>query len=138
MKLLQKFFRLKVRDMLLFTEACCFLYMAKAMLLVLPFKICIRTASSKSTNCIADKEALKPIKVAIRRANKLAFWKNVCLVQSFAASWMLQRRGIKSTLMIGVNHDPRKALVAHAWLMVHDFEIVPQGGDYLHLTEQLK
>ena len=122
--------------MFLFTEATLFLYMAKAMLMILPFKICIRTIKSKGTSEKADIANLKLIKVAIRRANKLSFWKNVCLVQSLAASWMLQRRGIKSTLRIGVNRDSRKELVAHAWLMVQDFEIVPQGGEYLHLTEQ--
>lgn len=135
MKLLRKFYSLPAKDMLLFTEALFFLYLAKALLLLLPFKICIRTVKKKESNKNPDRATLKKIKTAVRRANKLAFWKNVCLVQSFAASWMLQRRHINSTFLIGVNHDSQKKLVAHAWLKVEDFEIVPRGGDYIQLSE---
>ena len=135
MKLLQKFFRLPVNEMLLFAEAISFLYLSKTMLLLLPFKICIRTVQSKRLNGNADNNTLKSIKSAIRRANKLALWKNVCLVQSFAASWMLQRRGIKSTFMIGVKHDSTKKLVAHAWLLTDNFEIVPKGDEYIPLSK---
>ena len=121
--------------MLLFAEAISFLYLSKTMLLLLPFKICIRTVQSKRLNGNADNNTLKSIKSAIRRANKLALWKNVCLVQSFAASWMLQRRGIKSTFMIGVKHDSTKKLVAHAWLLTDNFEIVPKGDEYIPLSK---
>jgi hypothetical protein len=134
MKMLRKFFKLPAKDMLLFAEALCLLYLAKGMLIILPFKTCIRTVKSGKSGGIADRDKLKQLKAAISRANKLALWKNVCLVQSFAASWMLQRRKIKSTFLIGVNHDSGKKLIAHAWLKVNDFEIVPQGGNYITIS----
>jgi hypothetical protein len=58
-----------------------------------------------------------------------------CLVQALAASWMLQRRRIPSTLYFGVAKDAEADLQAHAWVRVgtqvltgarerHDFTVV--------------
>lgn len=80
-----------------------------------------------------DIEHLKRIKTAVNRANKLAFWKNLCLVQSVAARWMLQRRNIASQFSLGVAHDENNKLIAHAWVKVLDFEITPKGLDYKEL-----
>lgn len=118
----------------LFFEATIFLFVAKLMLIIFPFKVCLKTLSKEKSNMNPGISHLKPVKKAIRRANKLAFWKNVCLVQSFAASWMLQRRNIDSTLVIGVKHDSSKKIIAHAWLKVQDFEIVARGEDYTIIT----
>ncbi len=80
-----------------------------------------------------DLEYLKRIKSALHRANKLAFWKNICLVQSVAARWMLQRRNIASQFSLGVAHDKNKKVIAHAWVKVLDFEITHKGNDYKEL-----
>ena len=80
-----------------------------------------------------DLEYLKRIKTAVNRANKLAFWKNICLVQSVAARWMLQRRNIASQFSLGVAHDNNNKVIAHAWVKVLDFEITPKGLDYKEL-----
>jgi hypothetical protein len=136
MSLFYKFFKLPAKEKMLLFEAVTLLFLAKFILVILPFRICIRTGKSRESSAKYEINELKSVKKAIRLANKLAFWKNVCLVQSLAASWMLQRRQIKSTLMIGISHNASKDLVAHAWLMVQDFEVVPQGVEYLHVTEQ--
>jgi hypothetical protein len=104
------------------------------MLLVLPFRICIRTIKKVNIDNDTDIRLIKSLKVAIERASRLAFWKNVCLGQSFAARWMLQRRGITSALIIGVRHDNKKELKAHAWLTVGEVEIVPRGDNYTIIT----
>jgi len=45
-------------------------------------------------------------------------WDAKCLAQAVAGKWMLQRRGIPSTLYLGVEriHGGEKWLEAHAWL----------------------
>ena len=121
-------------EKILFTEAVLYLFLAKILLIIFPFKFCLRFL--KCENCVIENytsEYLQPIKTAINRANKLAFWKNVCLVQSFTARWMLNRRKIPSKLSIGVAHDENKNLIAHAWIKVDDFEIVNKGLDYKEL-----
>jgi hypothetical protein len=43
-------------------------------------------------------------------------WNSNCLVQTIAAKLILQRRGVSSTLYLGVAPDTHEALQAHAWL----------------------
>ena len=134
MEYFQKFFDLPANEKMLFCEALFFLFLAKGMLVVLPFRLCLGTIRTcRNIKNPANKKPA-PVKLAISRASRLASWKNICLVQSFAARWMLQRRKISSTLSIGVRHDQNNNLMAHAWLTVDDFEIVPRGGDYIALT----
>ena len=133
LKHMKSYYRLPFRDRILFLEACLFLHAARLMLLVLPFRICIRTIRKEKGT--AGGEFLVSVKRAILRATRTAFWKNICLTQSFAARWMLQRRGIHSVLSIGVRHDPRKKLNAHAWLIAGRTEIVPRRGAYTTLKE---
>ena len=131
---IRKFIKLPFAEKKLFFEAVIFLFAAKILLLLFPFKFCLRFINSK--NCInkdCTPQYLQTIKTAVNRANKLAFWKNVCLVQSFTARWMLQRRKIPSRLSIGVAHDENKKLIAHAWLKAGNFEIVNKGLDYKEL-----
>ena len=76
-----------------------------------------------------DPVLLRKISVAVSRANKLAFWKNVCLVKSFTARLMLQRRDIGSVLYLGLQIKGHRQLVAHAWLMVDRTAITPKHTD---------
>ena len=131
---LKKYFKLPFRDKLLLGEAITFLFLAKLLILVLPFKHCIKTFNNEK--CVKqdiDIDLLRRIRNAISRANKLAFWKNICLVKSFAGKWMLQRRKIPSKLFLGVNIDDKKELVAHAWLKVDEFEVTHDGGKHQKL-----
>ena len=76
---------------------------------------------------ITDPIQLIKIRIAVARANKLAFWKNVCLVKSFAARFMLQRRNIGSVMYLGLQYKNEKELVAHAWLIANEIFITPKG-----------
>ena len=136
MRSFMKFFKWPMSEKMLFTEALIFLYLAKGMLLILPYKICLRTIGQRGKSLInEDTATLKKIKVSLFRANKFAVWKNVCLVQSFAGRWMLNRRNIVSEFMIGVNYNSDKKLIAHAWLLVNNFEIVAKDAEYTTLIQ---
>lgn len=109
-------------------EAICFLLASKLLLLIFPFKVCKQIFKKNER---LDKEpsiqTLKEISIAVERANKIAIWKNVCLVKSFAARFMLQRRGIASSLHLGVTIKEGKGMAAHAWLISHQVCITPRG-----------
>jgi hypothetical protein len=130
----KRFFEIPFAEKKLFAEAVLFLFIAKISLLFLSFKFCIGYVKSEdySSNKVyyADLERLK---IAIDRANHLAFWKNICLVQSMAARWMLSRRHISSKLTLGVLNDKNGKLIAHAWVKVKRFEITEKGLDYNEL-----
>ncbi len=53
---------------------------------------------------------------AIRRLAPLFPWDVKCLGQAVAGKWMLQRRGLRSTLYLGVDRGQDTWLEAHAWL----------------------
>lgn len=127
---IRRFFELPWKEKLFFCEAVFFLLTAKLMLLALPFRICVKTIAPHNCSEQPTIDVLKQVKSAIARANRLSFWKNVCLVQSFAARWMLQRRKINSTLSIGIKKDPEMKISAHAWLMAGNFYIVSGAKDF--------
>jgi hypothetical protein len=60
---------------------------------------------------------------AIGAAARRAPWRSECLEQAIAAKAMLRRRGIASTLYLGMARDP---VTAHAWLRVGDLNVT--GG----------
>jgi hypothetical protein len=136
MKQIVKFSKLSIQEKLLFVEALLFSYAAKVLLLVFPFKYCLKFVSND--NCKhtqPDVRELKQIKKAVYRINGLAFWDNKCLVMSLASRWMLQRRRIPSQISLGVAFDEKNNLIAHAWLKTCEYEIVDKGGNYRELYQ---
>jgi hypothetical protein len=130
----KRFFEIPFAEKKLFCESVFFLFIAKTILLIFPFKFCTRFIKSENcNNNTIDYGDLQLIKTAIDRANQLAFWKNVCLVQSMAVRWMLNRRRIRSKLILGVRNDKNGKLIAHAWVKVCQFEITNKGLDYHEL-----
>jgi hypothetical protein len=132
MSRLLSFLRLPILEKTLFAEAVAFLFYAKLLLCVLPFKDCVKKLKILPPATISvDLNEVQVINQAISRANKLAFWKNKCLVSSFAARFMLSRRNIASKLYLGLRfeNDTQLKMNAHAWLMVEDFFVTPKGND---------
>ncbi len=55
-------------------------------------------------------------------------WDSNCLAQALAGSRMLRRRGIASTLYLGVAKNDKQALVAHAWLRSRERIVAGERG----------
>jgi hypothetical protein len=120
--------RLPKDEKLLFFEAVFLLFFSKVFLL-LPFRYCIkRLRSAGEMEGPIDPVLLTKIRDAVTRANRLAFWENVCLVKSFAARLMLQRRNIGSVMYLGLQFRNGRELVAHAWLVSAEMYIMPKGS----------
>lgn len=64
----------------------------------------------------ADRAVLHRVRWAIGAVSRRAPWRCMCLEQSVAAKMMLRRRGIASTLYLGVARDSGESIQAHAWL----------------------
>jgi len=133
-KKISRFRKLSLREKSLFGEALFFVYSAKVVSAVLPFKYCIRMVSKELRNELSpDHDFLLSLRDALLRAENFIFFENACLVQSIAAKWMLNRRNIKSTLFFGFNFDEEKKFIAHAWVQADEIEIVAKGGEYAEL-----
>lgn len=127
MNKLEKCLRLPIEEKNLLLEAVFFLFFSK-ILLYIPFRHCVKCiAPTKKMDVQPSVHELVLIRQAVNRANKLAFWKNICLVKSFAARFMLQRRSISSELHLGLQFKNGKELMAHAWLISNDLTITPKG-----------
>ena len=123
-----KFTRLSPEEKKLFIEALFFLFYSK-IFLFRPFRLCVKKLKpEESFSGDAAPEMLKKIRWAVARADKLSCWKNICLVKSFAARFMLQRRNIGSTMYLGLQIKNGKELAAHAWLIAGGVYITPKGS----------
>ena len=112
---------------MLLIEAVFLLFFSKVFLL-LSFRYCIkRLTLAAEMRKTGNPVLLRKISIAVSRANKLALWKNVCMVKSVTARLMLQRRNIDSLMYLGLQFKNGKELVAHAWLVSGKSYITPKG-----------
>ena len=73
-------------------------------------------AESPAADSGAERAAAARIGWAVQGLGNRLPWMSQCLVQALAATWMLQRRRIPSTLYFGVAKDDGRELKAHAWV----------------------
>lgn len=112
-------------------EAVLLLAWYKVILFVLPFRWIAprlgRTVEPLRAAVSADRvEAAKRIGWAVSLAARNLPWHSRCLVRAVAAKVMLQRRGLRSTLYLGVRRDDDREVSSHAWLRFGDVPLV--GG----------
>lgn len=63
-----------------------------------------------------DIPRIQQITKAIRVMSRYTPWKSTCMVRAVAGLKMLEKRGIESTLYMGVARDKQGQMIAHAWL----------------------
>jgi hypothetical protein len=118
-----KFIKLPVKEKAMLGEALYRLLQARLMLWVLPFnKVAPRLGKHMLETPVEVQpeytETVQQVRQSIRRLSRRTPWESACLVQAIAAKKMLNRRGIPSTLYLGVTKDKEqeKGMKAHAWL----------------------
>ncbi|MFN0182029.1 MAG: lasso peptide biosynthesis B2 protein [Gemmatimonadales bacterium] len=121
--------RVRPREWAHLAEAVVALSAAGVLLKVLSFQRLSRRLGHHMAKAppTADRSALrtaKAIRWAVTAAADRMPWKPVCLPRAVAAHWMLRRRGLASTLYLGL--DASKNYDAHAW--VRFGRIVVTGG----------
>jgi len=120
-----KWSRLDWAQRLVLLEAAWNLAVALVVIRLLPFRWIASSLGSSGEASIEQME-IKPerqqearqIGWAITALARYLPWDAKCLAQAVAGKWMLQRRGLPSTLYLGVDrvYDGEKWLEAHAWL----------------------
>ena len=117
---LRKLVRLPWRDRLLLAEAALWLVVARLAVLLVPFRWMAprlgETMASSPEEDPADVELPRRVGWAVSVASGSLPWKSRCLAEAIAGKAMLRRRGVASTLYLGMARDGRQELDAHAWL----------------------
>jgi len=110
--------RKKSIDYLFFLEAWLYLCFAKLLIIFFPFKRIasfIGKSQVESSKEINTGKIIKDIEIAIIRGAKYVFFSSKCYDQALAATFMLKRRKVSSTIYFGLYKDGEK-LFAHAWV----------------------
>ena len=113
--------RLSGQQWRLLIEAGGFLVAAQLAVWFVPFRrlaahLGDEMAESPAADTAAQRAAAAPIGWAVRTLGRRLPSMSQCLVQAVAATWMLQRRRIPSTLYFGLAKDTEGKLKAHAWV----------------------
>lgn len=122
--------RIKWSDKKLLFEALFLTALARAVILLIPFKKYQKYlgvySQETSYEMLIDKNSLiKRISWAVNIVSKYTPWESKCLVQAVTAQRMLKARKIGSTLYLGVNKDTNN-MHAHAWLRCG--QVIVTGG----------
>lgn len=131
MKRVHRLLALSWADKFILLEALLWLGIARASVLTLPFRWLVRVLRQQSgVTPNADDPATLPTRKrvawAIAAISKRTPWDSNCLAQALAAKIMLRRRGMASTLYLGVAKAKEGGLDAHAW--VRSGNLILTGG----------
>lgn len=119
---LVRFWKLPFRTQRTFAEATLWLGVARGAVLLFPFRWIApylgRLNEETTQVCLSSEQAVAvDIAWVIRLSSTVTPWRSNCLVQAITGKMMLWRRGIPSTLYLGLKKDDHQ-LEAHAWLRV--------------------
>jgi hypothetical protein len=100
--------------------------LARAAVLLLPFRalalrLGVRVDETPSVMTLSP--AARDVAWGIGAAAARSPWRSKCLEQAIAAKMMLRRRGVPSTLYLGMMREP---VAAHAWVRVGERNVT--GG----------
>jgi hypothetical protein len=122
--MIAKWINLDWAQRLVLLEGVCYLTAAQVAVHLLPFRWLAPRLGS-----LGEASSERPISQKGQREAQQVGWAVTalaryfprdakCLAQAVAGKWMLQRRGLPSTLFLGVErvHSGEKWLEAHAWL----------------------
>jgi len=128
--LVSRFWTLERRDRPLIIEALVWLGLARALIVLVPFRhlaslVSRQGRSGRTPNGNGD--TVQRIGWAIRACARQVPWRALCFEQGLAAHFMLRKRGIASVLYYGAKPDEDKGLVTHVWVRHGDLDVV--GGE---------
>jgi hypothetical protein len=102
----------------LLLEAAVWLGVAQVALRFVPFRRIARWLEQRQQGDARPAHDVPTDRIgwAVRVASRRVPWPSRCLAQALAARAMLQRRGVPTTLTLGVAKDDDGGFEAHAWL----------------------
>lgn len=102
-------------------------------MLLIPSKILEKNWGEKGKES-AEKETEEHYKLAYyisKEVNRVADrtpWQSLCLVRALTARHLMLRRGIPTTLYLGVGKDENQKMIAHAWLRCGEMYLTGGNG----------
>ncbi|OPH56689.1 stage V sporulation protein S [Paenibacillus ferrarius] len=125
-------FSLEMKTVLLYVEVLSYLGWARMQISV-PFSKVAPTLGVKMEETPQEKQdrnrtELIRIQDAIQLISQHTPWESKCLVKAIAASKMLAKRRIASTLYLGTARDESGKMIAHAWLRSGPYYITGAEG----------
>ena len=136
LKLIRKFRYLSSNEKRLFVEAWLTLGFMRGAILTIPFKRLTRALEQHQNDAEITPLSREKLHLAIttgkiisQAANNTP-WQSSCLVQSFTAQRMLEKRNIPGVFYLGVRKDDtaREKMSAHAWSRCGDMIITGDKG----------
>ena len=133
MTLLQKFIKLNFTRKCLYLEVVFWLAVSGLSVRMLPFRLVARILGKHMAQSEAkyDQDTLKKVQSvisAVTVAGRHVPWECKCLVQAITGKMVLKRKGIQSTLFLGIAKQNPVELSAHAWLKVDQWVVLGGGG----------
>ncbi len=126
-----RYFELLALQRKLFRKAIFLLLFYTYKIKITPSKRIHKLFSGKPENLSEkqpDKETIRLVKQAIRRANRVLTQRNNCLVQSLTAKKMLQEQAQPVALFLGLKTDKNKNLIAHSWTKSGEIFVTGEKG----------
>ena len=120
-RLILRFFRMGRSERNLFLLVFFNTSLISLLLAVIPRRYVLKRIGAlgvESTFDITDKsqKVVASVAKAIRRTVRYSPWRVSCFAKAISAKQRLKKKGIPSTLYIGVAKDGERKVVAHAWL----------------------
>lgn len=137
MNRVKKFLRHAGSERWLLIEALGCLCWVKAVLLLVPFRwiaprLGRQMAESPSSLNPPERELALRVSWAVQAVSRHVPLGFVCLPQAMAAKWMLRRRGLPTTLYLGLRRGEALKVAAHAWLRAGDKILTGAPGQHNH------
>ncbi len=87
----------------------------------------VAKSESKKEVPLSYYEEARSIRNIVLLVCKHTPWESKCLVQALLVQHFLQRKGIATTLYLGVNKDKQDYLMAHAWIRCGEMIVTGQN-----------
>ena len=143
LKHIHKFFEITGREQVMMLEAFYWLVIYTFLIYVMPFRWWQESIGQKMQP-LQEKPLtreqlwqIREVRRAVFRANKVLFGLAKCFALSLTLKKMLQKRGMDSTLYLGVKKNGHESLLAHAWLKCGDITVYGGRNAAVHYRELL-
>lgn len=126
-------FSISIKEKLLFIEAFFLTGIMRYKILKTPFKELKQGLGTHNTESSQEESrdvyrVAKQVQWIVIQASKYTPWESLCLVQAMTVQKMLKKRGISTTIYLGVNKDTDNQMKAHAWIRCGQMYITGGNG----------
>lgn len=131
MRKLKLFLKLGIHNQLLFARTFVLSGFFRFLMVYAPFKYLkkymgvAKTESAKKVPDMYYEEARRIQRIVLLVCNYTP-WQSKCLVRALLVQYFLKRKGIATTIYLGVNKDDMNQMAAHAWIRCGEMIVTGQ------------